>query len=73
MKKKTSPVLAVVLLIVVVVLMLTGKAVIEKYVPSKEKADLKAEKLYEKTHKRSDRRQCKTGYHGKVSGRKDLY
>ena len=41
MKKKTSPVLAVVLLIVVVVLMLTGKAVIEKYVPSKEKADLK--------------------------------
>ena len=42
MKKKTSPVLAVVLLIVVVVLMLTGKAVIEKYVPSKEKADLKA-------------------------------
>ncbi len=40
-EEKTSPVLAVVLLIVVVVLMLTGKAVIEKYVPSKEKADLK--------------------------------
>ena len=39
MKKKTSPVLAVVLLIVVVVLMLTGKAVIEKYVPSKEIRD----------------------------------
>ena len=41
MKKKTSPVLAVVLLIIVVVLMVAGKAVIEKYVPSKEKADLK--------------------------------
>ena len=41
MKKKTSPVLAVVLLIIVVVLMVAGKAVIEKYVPSKEKAALK--------------------------------
>lgn len=41
MKKKTSPILAALLLIVVVVLMLAGKAVIEKYVPSKEKADLK--------------------------------
>lgn len=41
MKKKTSPILAVLLLVVVVVLMLAGKAVIERYIPSKEKADLK--------------------------------
>lgn len=41
MKKKTSPILAVLLLIVVVVLMLAGKTVIERYVPSKEKADIK--------------------------------
>ncbi len=41
MKKKTSPILAVMLLVIVVILMLAGKAVIERYVPSKEKADLK--------------------------------
>lgn len=41
MKKKASPILAVLLLIVVVVLMLAGKTVIQKYTPSKEKADLK--------------------------------
>ncbi len=41
MKKKTSPILAVLLLIVVVVLMLAGKNVIEKYLPSEEKADIK--------------------------------
>lgn len=41
MKKKASPILAVILLIVVVILMLAGKTVIERYVPSKEKANLK--------------------------------
>lgn len=41
MKKKASPILAVLLLVVVIVLMLAGKTVIERYVPSKEKADIK--------------------------------
>lgn len=41
MKKKTSPILAVLLLVVVIVLMLVGKTVIERYIPSKEKADIK--------------------------------
>jgi len=47
MKKKTSPILAVLLLIIVVALMLVGKTVIQKYIPSKEMADL--EEYYQLT------------------------
>lgn len=47
MKKKTSPILAVLLLIIVVALMLIGKTVIQKYIPSKEMADL--EEYYQLT------------------------